>query len=111
MHFEINGTPAQVAQARARLETTMALTNADADLLINRLLTHDVILTEAAAEAMSVAGTKRTKGEPISLSYLLLWGGPGVYRAYGEIEVLKAENAALKGQLTEIATQLASLTK
>jgi hypothetical protein len=97
MHFEINANASNVKLVADELRNEyVPLTNADADLIINRLLDHKVELSDEAAKAMSSAGTKRKQGDLISLNYLINWGGAGEYRLYGMIADLQAEVNALK---------------
>ena len=95
MHFEINATRAQVAQARLKLEDEMPLTNADADLVAKRLLATTVELSAASASAMSADGVSHKAGDKVSMSYIWQWGGAGLFRALSEIRALEARNAAL----------------
>lgn len=64
-------------------------------------LTDKIKLTEAGAAAMSAPGyTPRKEGEEVSLEYMVLWGGPGVYRLAGKVDALAKELAEIKALLT-----------
>jgi hypothetical protein len=103
MHFEINANRTQVAHAQALLEDDMPLSNADADLVAKRLLSHTVELTAASAAALSSDGTSHKAGDKVSLSFIWQWGGPGLFRVLGEIRALEAENAALNAVVSTLS--------
>lgn len=95
------------------------LTNADADLVIQRLLSPvtqaaQVELTAAAAAAMSTPGIPRAAGDKVSFLYLLLWGGPGLRTALAQLEnltgdletLVEASPESVQEAFTEGVTQL-----
>lgn len=87
MHYEILTNRAGATSLVADLRrSNVALTKADAELIVETFLEHQVELTPAAAQAMSTATTPRKAGDNVSLSYILQWGGAGLYRVYGIVK-------------------------
>jgi hypothetical protein len=101
MHFEINANTARAATLAAQIRSdNMAhdpLSPADAQLVAeavlktllvpanaqkvtDALVASTVTLSNAAASSMSAAGTARKGGDKLSWSYILQWGGAGLYR-------------------------------
>lgn len=70
--------------------------------LIEQFLAYKVPLTKAAAEAMTSGGTGTTwtEGELVSLSYLIQWGGGGLYRLLGEE---RAQGQVVAGVRADVA--------
>ena len=95
---------------RQPMETDMPLTNDDADLVISRLLATKIDLSAAAAAAMSLPGeTPRAASDQVSVSYVLQWGGPGLFRELGETRALKAQNVALAAQVTALTAAVSAI--
>jgi len=102
MHVEINANPAHVKQAANKIRKKREAPTMD--------LRTKVTLTDAGARNMTVPGyTPRESGQKLSLEYLVLWGGPGMYRILGKVDQLHAENAALAAQIGALSQAIAAL--
>jgi hypothetical protein len=72
-------------------------------------LSDDIKLTETAAEAMSIPGyTKREEGDPLSVSYVLQWGGAGLYRVLGKVNTLGTAVATVASGVANLTSLVRS---
>lgn len=95
-----------IPRVKSKLEVaSVALSKADAELIVETFFEHQQKLTEADAVEMSSAGTKRTTGEKVSTEFLFKWGGPGVYRLYRLFMGMQKDIASLKTQLAALAAK------
>lgn len=85
MHFEIDDDRTAVNQVATAIRKRNTVQEQENQMDENTKLE----LTQTGAETMSVPGyTKRSKGDKLSIGYLTLWGGPGLYRVLGKVEQL-----------------------
>lgn len=103
MHVEIDADRTEVNRVATRIRAERAA----AEEKNTMELSDKIKLTETGAEEMSVPGyTKREVGKDsgtLSVSYLLQWGGPGLYRMLGKVDAIRAA-------ISTVASGVASLT-
>lgn len=113
MHVEINANATRVKQAankiRARHQEDDGMATITPAQFAELLAETKIELTEAAAAEMSTTTNPRKKGDKVSLSYVLQWGGAGAYREWAEVKAVRGAVKSLTAQVGSQAGVIAAL--
>ncbi len=115
MHVEINANPVRVNQAADKLRAKArneddGMANITPEQFAQLLADSEIELSESAARNMSTSATPRKKGDKVSVSYLLQWGGAGAYREWNDVLEIAKNLSDTKQQVDALVGAVKALT-